>query len=91
MTVTGKVDGETFRWVLGGVFGLFSTVSGFWLAVLTTSINDLRRDVIILSQQQSTLTAHDEGQSKLLDKLDQRLERFEQKIDRLLEDKHLRP
>jgi hypothetical protein len=91
MMMTGKVDGDTFRWVLGGILGLFSTLAGFWLAVLTSSISDLRKDVTVLSQQQSALAAHDEGQTKLLDRVDQRFERIEQKIDRLLQENRVRP
>ncbi len=89
--MAGKVDGDTFRWILGAVFSVFSLIGGFWLSVLTGSINDLRHDVTVLSQQQSALTAHDEGQTKLLDRVDSRFERIEQKIDRLLQETHARP
>jgi hypothetical protein len=86
-----KIDGDMFRWILGGILGLFSMIGGFWLTNLTNAMTDLRRDVVQLGQEQSALKAHDESQTKLLDRVDQRFERIEQKIDLLLQERRSHP
>lgn len=80
VTAMGNIDDDTFRWIVGGLIGIISSIGGFWLSHLTTRIDAMSSDISERSQRISVLEANVEGVSK-------RLDRIEQKIDYLIQGK----
>lgn len=76
----GNIDDDTFRWIVGGLIGIISSIGGFWLSHLTTRMDVMSSDISERSQRISVLEANVEGVSK-------RLDRIEQKIDYLIQGK----
>jgi len=72
------VDNDTFRWIIGGLIGLISSVGGFWMSHLTGKVDALSADILDRSQRISVLEANVEGIGK-------RLDRIESKIDYLIQ------
>lgn len=75
-----SIDDDTFRWVVGGLIGILSSIGGFWLSHLTSRIDIITADISERSQRISVLEANVEGVNK-------RLDRIEQKIDYLIQGK----
>lgn len=76
----GSIDDDTFRWIIGGLIGIISSVGGFWLSHLTNRIDIVTAEISERSQRISVLEANVEGVNK-------RLDRIEQKIDYLIQGK----
>lgn len=76
----GNVDSDTFRWVVGGLIGILSSIGGFWLSHLTSRIDVVARDLSDRNQRISVLEANVDGVNK-------RLDRIELKIDYLIQGK----
>lgn len=74
------MDSDTFRWIIGGLIGLVSSVGGFWMSHLTGRVEELSKDILDRSQRISVLEANVEGVHK-------RLDRIESKIDYLIQGK----
>jgi hypothetical protein len=75
-----SIDDDTFRWVVGGLIGILSSIGGFWLSHLTNRIDTMTTEISERSQRISVLEANVEGVNK-------RLDRIEQKIDYLIQGK----
>lgn len=73
-------DPDMFRWIVGGLLGLISSIGGFWLSHLTGRIDSISHDLLERSQRISVLEANVEGFNK-------RLDRIELKIDYLIQEK----
>lgn len=78
--IMGSIDDDTFRWILGGLIGIISSVGGFWLSHLTNRMDVVTAEISERSQRISVLEATVEGVNK-------RLDRIEQKIDYLIQEK----
>lgn len=73
-----SIDNDTFRWIVGGLIGIISSIGGFWLSHLTTRIDGIAEDISERSQRISVLEANVDGVNK-------RLDRIELKIDYLIQ------
>ena len=80
ISIMGSIDDDTFRWILGGLIGIISSVGGFWLSHLTNRMDVVTAEISERSQRISVLEATVEGVNK-------RLDRIEQKIDYLIQEK----
>lgn len=80
LDIMSNVDGDTFRWIVGGLIGILSSIGGFWLSHLTSRIDIVAKDISDRNQRISVLEANVEGVNK-------RLDRIEQKIDYLIQEK----
>lgn len=78
ISIMGSIDDDTFRWIIGGLIGIISSVGGFWLSHLTNRIDIVTAEISERSQRISVLEANVEGVNK-------RLDRIEQKIDYLIQ------
>lgn len=78
ISIMGSIDDDTFRWILGGLIGIISSVGGFWLSHLTNRMDIVTAEISERSQRISVLEATVEGVNK-------RLDRIEQKIDYLIQ------
>lgn len=78
--VMGNIDGDTFRWIVGGLIGILSSIGGFWLSHLTNRIDVVAKDISDRNQRISVLEANVDGVNK-------RLDRIELKIDYLIQGK----
>jgi hypothetical protein len=74
------VDNDTFRWVIGGLIGLISSIGGFWLSHLTTRMDTMVSDISERNGRISALEANVDG-------VNRRLDRIEGKIDYLIQGK----
>lgn len=74
----GGIDSDTFRWILGGLVGLISSIGGFWLSHLTTRLDEFAKDLSDRNQRISVLETNVDGFNK-------RLDRIELKIDYLIQ------
>jgi hypothetical protein len=74
----GTIDDETFRWIIGGVIGLFSSIGGYWLSHLTDRVDVMTAQISERNQRISVLEATVDGVNK-------RLDRIELKIDYLIQ------
>lgn len=75
-----SIDSDTFRWVIGGLVGIMSSIGGFWMSHLTSRIDSISTEISERSQRISVLEANVEGVNK-------RLDRIELKIDYLIQGK----
>jgi hypothetical protein len=73
-----SIDNDTFRWVVGGLIGIISSIGGFWLSHLTARVDGITEDISERSQRISVLEANVDGVNK-------RLDRIELKIDYLIQ------
>jgi len=80
LTVIDKIDNETFRWVVSGLFGVITSIGAFWLSHLTTRIDSITHDMSERNQRISSLETNVDG-------LNKRLDRIESKIDYLIQEK----
>ena len=78
ISIMSSIDDDTFRWIIGGLIGIISSVGGFWLSHLTNRIDIVTAEISERSQRISVLEANVEGVNK-------RLDRIEQKIDYLIQ------
>ena len=74
------VDNDTFRWIVGGLLGLISSLGGFWLSHLTNRVDGITSDISERNGRISALEANVDGVSR-------RLDRIEGKIDYLIQGK----
>jgi hypothetical protein len=74
------VDNDTFRWIMGGLIGLISSIGGFWLSHLTSRIDTMVSDISERNGRISALEANVDG-------VNRRLDRIEGKIDYLIQGK----
>lgn len=74
------MDNDSFRWVIGGLMGLITSIGGFWLSNITNKVDEINRDLLERSQRISVLEANVDGFNK-------RLDRIETKIDFLIQEK----
>lgn len=74
----GSIDDDTFRWIVGGLIGIISSIGGFWLSNLATRIDLISQDLSERNQRISVLEANVDAVSK-------RLDRIESKIDYLIQ------
>jgi len=74
------VDNDTFRWIVGGLIGLISSIGGFWLSHLTGRIDVITADISERNGRISALEANVDG-------VNRRLDRIEGKIDYLIQGK----
>lgn len=74
------MDNDTFRWIIGGLIGIISSVGGFWMSHLTQKVDSLSGEILDRSQRISVLEANVEG-------VNRRLDRIETKIDYLIQGK----
>lgn len=74
------MDNDSFRWVIGGLMGLITSIGGFWLSNITNKVDEITRDLLERSQRISVLEANVDGFNK-------RLDRIETKIDFLIQEK----
>lgn len=75
-----NIDGDTFRWIVGGLIGIISSIGGFWLSHLTSRIDVISAEISERNQRISVLEANVDGVNK-------RLDRIELKIDYLIQGK----
>lgn len=75
-----SIDDDTFRWIVGGLIGIISSIGGFWMSHLTSRIDGMTADISERSQRISVLEANVQG-------VDRRLDRIEGKIDYLIQGK----
>lgn len=78
--IMGNIDADTFRWIVGGLIGILSSIGGFWLSNLTNRIDSVTTEISKRSERISVLETNVDGVSK-------RLDRIEQKIDYLIQGK----
>lgn len=78
VSLMGNIDDDTFRWIVGGLIGIVSSIGGFWLSDLSTRIEVISKDLSERNQRISVLEANVDGVSK-------RLDRIESKIDYLIQ------
>lgn len=78
--IMGNIDDDTFRWIVGGLIGILSSIGGFWLSNLTNRIDSVTTEISKRSERISVLETNVDGVSK-------RLDRIEQKIDYLIQGK----
>lgn len=76
--MTERIDGDIFKWIVGGLLGLIASIGGFWLTNLTARLDMLSRDLYERNQRISSLETH-------IDVTNRRLDRIEAKLDLLLE------
>ena len=74
------VDNDTFRWIIGGLIGLISSIGGFWLSHLTNRVDTMVSDISERNGRISALEANVDG-------VNRRLDRIEGKIDYLIQGK----
>ncbi len=74
------MDNDTFRWIMGGLIGLISSIGGFWLSHLTSRIDTMVSDISERNGRISALEANVDG-------VNRRLDRIEGKIDYLIQGK----
>lgn len=72
------MDNDTFRWIVGGLIGIISSVGGYWMSHLTEKVDLLSGQLLDRSQRISVLEANVEG-------VNHRLDRIESKIDYLIQ------
>jgi len=75
-----SIDDDTFRWIVGGLIAILSSIGSFWLSHLTDRIDTMAADISERSQRISVLEANVQG-------VDRRLDRIEGKIDYLIQGK----
>ncbi len=75
-----SIDDDTFRWIVGGLIGIISSIGGFWMSHLTSRIDEMTADISERSQRIGVLEANVQG-------VDRRLDRIEGKIDYLIQGK----
>lgn len=76
--MTERIDGDIFKWIVGGLLGLIASIGGFWLTNLTARLDTLSKDLYDRNQRISSLETHIEFTNK-------RLDRIEAKLDILIE------
>lgn len=75
------IDHDTFRWVIGALLGVITSIGGFWLSNITSRVDEINRDLLERSQRISVLEANVEG-------VNRRLDRIETKIDYLIQERN---
>ena len=75
-----SIDDDTFRWIVGGLIAILSSIGSFWMSHLTSRIDEMTSDISERSQRISVLEANVQG-------VDRRLDRIEGKIDYLIQGK----
>ena len=84
----GKANGEAIKilwWLLATVTGVLITGVSFWVAGITTKINDVDAAQVVGVERVTRLEEAFKGLSKDISKIDQKLETTNEKLDRLLE------
>ena len=74
------IDNDTFRWVIGALLGVITSIGGFWLSNITAKVDEINRDLLERSQRISVLEANVDG-------FNRRLDRIETKIDYLIQER----
>ena len=74
------IDNDTFRWVIGALLGVITSIGGFWLSNITARVDEINRDLLERSQRISVLEANVDG-------FNRRLDRIETKIDYLIQER----
>lgn len=77
--MVGNLDKDTVRWIIDGLVGALAFVGGFWLTNLTNRLDSNTRELSTCVQRVAVLEAHDESETK-------RLDRFESKLDDILKE-----
>lgn len=77
-----KIDGELFRWIVGGLLTLISTLGGYWLTHLTNRLDTVTRDFYDRGQRISALEAHIDSANRRLDRIDQKQDAILEKLTR---------
>jgi uncharacterized coiled-coil protein SlyX len=75
-----SIDHDFFRWVVGGLIGILTSISGFWLSHLNNRIDVISSEALSRAQIISGLEAN-------MHNVNKRLDRIESKLDYLIERK----
>jgi hypothetical protein len=74
------MNDATFRWIVGGLLGLISSIGAFWMSYINQRIDMISDSSIMSTNRISVLEANVDGFNK-------RLDRIETKIDFLIQEK----
>ena len=74
------MNDATFRWIVGGLLGLISSIGAFWMSYINQRIDMISDSSIISTNRISVLEANVDGFNK-------RLDRIETKIDFLIQER----
>ena len=74
------MNDATFRWIVGGLLGLISSIGAFWMSYINQRIDIISDSSIMSTNRISVLEANVDGFNK-------RLDRIETKIDFLIQEK----